>query len=164
MTRNEEIKMLTEKLKDIRIAMLTTVSQDGVLYSRPMGTQAVDPEGVLWFFTQDPSPKIHAIEADQHINVAYSDEKSSVWVSVAGKATIVHDQAKINELWTPAMKAWFPEGKDDPKIALIRIDIESAQIWDSPGKVVELIAFAKSIATGKTIDNDSYTKKIDLRH
>jgi len=38
------------------------------------------------------------------------------------------DPAVIERLWNPFVAAWF-EGKDDPKLALLRLDPESAKIW-----------------------------------
>lgn len=164
-SRAEEIKILAEKIKDIRVAMLTTADADGYLRSRPMATQELDRDGKLWFFTKDHSPKANSIEQDQEINVAYADDAKNLWVSVTGKASIVRDRAKIKELWKPILKAWFPDGEDDPELALICVDVESAQIWDAPsGKVVTLVALAKSLATGQPMDHEKHTQKIDLRH
>ena len=48
---------LYELIKDVKIAMMTTVDTDGTLHSRPMHNKEADEHGDLWFFTQIQSPK-----------------------------------------------------------------------------------------------------------
>ena len=165
MSRDESIERLGKMIKGIRVAMLTTLDPDGVLRSRPMATQEADFDGTLWFFTKKSTGKVHSIENDQHVNLAYSKPDDQNYVSVAGTATIVEDRAKIHELWTPAMKAWFSEGVDDPEITLIRVDVDSAEIWDSPSSpVVHLIGMAKSIITGRSMDEGKQPERVTLNH
>lgn len=45
-----ELETLKTKIKDIRIAMLTTQESDGDFHTRPMATQEIDPDGTMWFF------------------------------------------------------------------------------------------------------------------
>lgn len=147
----EEIKKLGELIKDIRIAMLTTALPDGSLRSRPMATQDEEFDGTLWFFTGAESGKVHEIEDDQHVNLSYSEPSDQKYVSVSGKARIVRDRAKIDELWSTPLKAWFPDGKDDPNIALLKIEVENAEYWDTPSsKMVHLIGMVKATVTGQS--------------
>ena len=144
----------TEKLgaliKDIKFAMLTTVDDDGTLRSRPMATQNGTFDGELWFFTRASSPKVHEIEHEQHVNVSYAQPDDQTYVSVSGKARLVRDAKKNEELWTPAMKAWFPNGPDDPETALLNITVEKAEYWESASStVVHVIGFVKAVVTGK---------------
>ncbi len=64
-----DFETLRDMIKDIRIAMLTTVDEDGTLRSRPMGTQDVESDGDLWFFTYDPSGKTEEVKRDQQVNL-----------------------------------------------------------------------------------------------
>ena len=147
---DDTVQKLCELIKGIRIAMLTTVDDDGSLRSRPMANQDTAFDGTLWFFTEFNSAKVHEVEHDQHVNLSYAKPEDSTYVSVSGKATIVRDRAKMEELWSPIHKAWFPKGLDDPNIALLRVDVDKAEYWDSPSSaVVRLIGFAKAITTGK---------------
>lgn len=133
----------------IHVAMLTTRRADGLLHSRPMGTRAIEHDGLLWFFTADDSGKVQEIYHDQMVNVSYLNTSGQRYVSVAGKASLSRDRAKIRELWTPALKAWFTEGVEDPNLALIRVEILAIDYWEGPGKIVTLLKFAKSAVTGK---------------
>lgn len=140
---------LRELVKDIDIAMVTTVTPDGALRSRPMATRAFESEGELWFFTADDSAKADDLAAERAVNVSYADPGSQRYVSVSGNATILRDRDKAKELWTPVLKAYFPGGLDDPHLALLRVSVETAQYWDSPSsKMVQLFEMTRAAATG----------------
>ncbi len=146
----EQIEKLNDLIKDINTAMFVTAQPDGTLRSRPMATQGVDADGHLWFFTSTASGKVHEIQDDQHVNMAYANPDDNRYVSVSGTARIVRDRTKIEELWNPLLKAWFPRGKDDPSIALIKVTITSAEYWDAPnGTMVQLYGYLKSAITGR---------------
>ncbi|WP_187260712.1 pyridoxamine 5'-phosphate oxidase family protein [Pontibacter beigongshangensis] len=146
----ENLNKLIEKIKDIDIAMMTTHEQDGTLRSRPMSTQQIKDDGYLWFFTGYDSGKSHELNNDSHVNLSYAKPGDNLYVSVSGRATLTRDKQKIEELWSPAMKAWFPDGKDDKNIGLIKVTIEQAEYWDSPNSaVVHLIGMAKAVITGQ---------------
>ena len=157
--RSAHIKHLAELIKDVEIAMLTTMQADGKLVSRPLGTQEVEFDGDLWFATSADSEKVAEIRAHPQVNVAYASSGRNTYVSVAGKASIVADREKIDALWSPAMKIFFPEGKDDPNLRLIRVRAESAEYWDGPGtaigKALYLLVAAVSDDPGAMSDNET---------
>lgn len=146
-THDEDLKTLAALLKDAKVALLTTVSTEGHLHSRPLALKQDEFTGELWFLTQQPSSKTEDIQANPQVNVAIESDKG--WVSIAGTASVEHNDAKIDELWSPASSAWFPEGREDPTIALIRVDGISAEVWstDDP-KVVTLFKVTKAALTG----------------
>ena len=149
-THAEAIARLRELIGDINVAMLTTVATDGTLRSRPMGTLQVEDPGVFWFFTADDSPKVEEIYDNRQVSLAYAAPDKQSYVSVSGLARLTRDSAKARELWTPMAKIWFPKGPDDPRLALIRVEMTAAEYWDSPsGKMVQLIGLAKLALTGR---------------
>jgi general stress protein 26 len=155
-TREESIEKLKTLINDIDFAMLTTIN-GGHLRSRPMSTQEYEGSNVLWFFTSDETHKVDEIEADDRVNVAYSRPDDNVYASVSGRASISKDRAKIEELWNPILKAWFPDGLEDPTLCLLKVTIEEAEYWDSPNsKLVQLAGFVKAIVTGKSADGGEY--------
>ncbi|WP_114782270.1 pyridoxamine 5'-phosphate oxidase family protein [Botryobacter ruber] len=158
----ENLRKLTDKIKDIDIAMMTTQEPDGMLRSRPMRTMETKDDGVLWFFTGYDSAKSQELKQDSHVNLSYAKPGDNLYVSVSGRATLSRDKAKIDELWNPALKAWFPEGKDDPNIGLIKVTIDHAEYWDSPNSaVVHLIGVAKAVVTGERYEPGD-NRKINL--
>ena len=124
-------KKLRKMVKKVPVAMLTTVGADGVLRSRPMATQDPDFDGELWFFTRYHSPKSEDIKENQRVNVSYASPKQDRYVSVSGTATLVRDAAKVKELWRGEYKTWFPDGKKDPDLALLKVKVEKAEYWDA---------------------------------
>ncbi|CAN5161258.1 pyridoxamine 5'-phosphate oxidase family protein [soil metagenome] len=143
----EELETITKLVKAAKTAVLTTVTPSGSLVSRPLAVQEVEFDGDLWFFSQDPSHKIDEIEANPQVNVSMESGKG--YLSISGTASIVHDKAKTDELWNPRSEAWFPEGREDPTIALIKVHADTAEYWstDDP-KVVVLLKVAKAAVTG----------------
>jgi general stress protein 26 len=158
-TSQENLNKLIDMIKDIDIAMMTTMEDDGSLRSRPMRTQKTTADGTLWFFTGYESAKSHEIsDNDAHVNLSYSEPDDNLYVSVSGRASLSKDKQKIDELWNPTLKAWFPEGKDDPNIGLIKVVIDKAEYWDAPNStLIHLYGMAKAALTGesaKTGDNE----------
>ncbi|PTY05952.1 general stress protein [Opitutaceae bacterium EW11] len=159
----EEIEKFAEFVKDIRFAMLTTQAPDGSLRSRPMATLATPFDGDLWFFTDDDAPKVDEIVREHHVCVSYAEPEKQRYISVSGLATVVRDRARIQELWTPAAKAWFPRGIDDPHLAVLRVRTQRAEYWDAPSsKMVQLYGYAKAVFTGKRPENVGEHKTIDV--
>jgi len=144
------IKKLGDLIKEVKIAMLTTVDEDGTLRSRPMATQKSEFDGTLWFFTHASSSKVEEVAQSHNVNLSYAAPDSNIYVSVTGTATLVRDQAKAKEFWNPILKAWFPKGLEDPDLALLHVHVEKAEFWDSPSStMVQIAGFVKAVATGK---------------
>lgn len=157
---------LAELIQDMRYAMLTTANPDGSLHSRPMAAQQKNFSGELWFFTGRDSGKVAAIQSDQNVNVAYAEPDKNRYLSIAGRAQLVDDKKKAEEMWNPAYRAWFPDGLEDPNLALLKISVESAEFWDAPASLtVHLIGFAKAMATGQPYKTGSEEHgRVELRH
>jgi len=153
MSKQDEIAKLREMINEIQFAMLTTVEDDGSLRSRPMAVQQTEGDADLWFFTFGGAPKAGEVRRDDRVNASFSDNKKSRWVSVSGRAAIVRDRAKMEELYTPFLKAWFPKGLDEPDLALLRVEVEQAEYWDSgSSKMVQLVGMVKAMVTGEAFE------------
>ena len=138
-TRTKQLEKLYEMIEDIGIAMLTTASADGTLRSRPMATQPTEIDGHLWFFTAADTGKVDEIQREHHVSVSYAAPARDRYVSVCGFASVIRDEAKIKKLWQPSMRPWFPDGPDDPNLALLDVRIEEAEYWDhTSSKMVQL--------------------------
>ena len=160
--KQEDLKTLIDKITNIDTAMLSTVEPDGTIRSRPIRHMQVSEDGVIWFFNAHHSAKTHEIRNDSHVNLSYSKPNNQLYISVSGRAQVQRDQQKIDELWKPAMKAWFPEGKEEPNIGLLKVTIEQAEYWDSPSSaVVHLYGMVKAALTGEPA-HPGDNKKINL--
>ncbi|MBC8100044.1 MAG: pyridoxamine 5'-phosphate oxidase family protein [Armatimonadetes bacterium] len=160
-TQREKIEKLRELIKGIDIAMLTTIDENGNLRSRPMGTQEVEFDGDLWFLTSVDTVKVSEIERENRVNVSYGGGKDR-YVSVSGTAVVLNDRAKIKELWSPIYKAYFPEGLDDPNLRLLKIEVQQAEYWHTPGGIVAtIIAFAQAMAGKETEMGENEKLQLD---
>jgi general stress protein 26 len=140
-------------IRDMHVAMLTTCSADGSLRSRPMLSQSGEIDGDLWFFTEEDSPKTFEIRRDQRVNLSYCDVAHSRYVSVSGRASIVRDDAKARQLWSEGQRVWYPNGPEDPKLALLRVTVEHAEYWDAQSaSMVQLLGLPKVLAAGRRYD------------
>ena len=149
-TPKQEIEHLAKLMKKIDIAMLATVGKGGHLVSRPLSTQCAtfDAERV-WFLTERDTPKVGEIRRHPQVNVAYASKDANTYLSVSGKARVVRDQALIDTFWNDAMKAFFPNGKDDPNIVLIEVAVDTIEYWDGPGSWIgKALTFAVARVTG----------------
>src|SRR5690349_24979763 len=86
---------LKELIEDIKVGMVTTAAADGTLRSRPLQTVGIDDDCTLWFFTSQSSPKVNEAAADDgRVNVSYASPAKHDYVSISGRATLVHDRDK----------------------------------------------------------------------
>ena len=157
---SKKLDNLYELIDGIEIAMFTTRRPDGHLVSRPMATQTQAEGSDLWFGTDIESHKLDELEFDPHVNLAYYRDRTREWVSVIGTATVSRDRRAIHELYRPDWKAWFGDeggerngGPDDPRLALILVDVESVTYLkvDKPHPVV-LFEVVKGMVTGSRPD------------
>ena len=152
--RNEQVRKIAEMIADIRICMLTTVDTDGKPWSRPMATQEAEFDGDLWFFTRDDSEKVDHVQRNPRVGVAFAEPKNQAFVTMAGRALVVKDRKKMEDLWSEPLKAWFPRGTDDPHLRLLKVEVERAEYWDSPASpIVYAFGYAKAVLTGKPADD-----------
>jgi len=149
-----EALLKTKKLvEEIRYCMMTTLTPEGAMTSRPMTVLRMDDQGNLWFFADEDSEQTVAFDMDDSVNLAFACPEKSKYLSIVGTAKVLKDRAKIDELWNAMAAAWFPEGKDDPAICLIQVHPHSAEYWESTNsKVVQLLGVAKAILGGKRFD------------
>lgn len=150
-TPAQQREHLWSLIKDIRFAMFTTHDSNGHLHSRPMTTQnkSINEDNTLWFFMSRKSDPVAEMTNDMNVNVAYADTDKDSYVSVSGKARVVEDRARAEQLWSKMAEAWFPGGPTDPDLALVRVDIVHADYWDvKENKLTQLFKMAKAAVTG----------------
>ncbi len=147
---NENHQDVWDRIKDLRFAMLTTHDPDGSLTARPMTVSQKQFDGSLWFFTSRTSPPAEAVAANPEVGVQFVDTHQDLYVSLSGEAVLERDRVRIDGLWSPMMKAYFPKGVDDPDLTLLRVDVHKAEYWDvKESKPVQLFKMARAIAKGE---------------
>ncbi|HEY6663123.1 MAG TPA: pyridoxamine 5'-phosphate oxidase family protein [Sphingomicrobium sp.] len=104
-------------------------ARDGA--TQPMTAQFEDQDceaGVLWIFTANDHDFTRALGQSNRGMASFAAKGHDLFASLRGALTIVNDRATIDRLWNPIVAEWY-EGKDDPKLALVRFDVENAKIW-----------------------------------
>ncbi|AZA54907.1 pyridoxamine 5'-phosphate oxidase family protein [Chryseobacterium sp. G0201] len=154
LTHLEAIKKIKELSESAKICMFCTELETLPINSRPMGLQETDDEGNLWFISSDDSNKNFEIKEDRRVQLFFMNNGDYQYLSVFGKATVYKDKTTIEDKWSPMANAWFEEGKDDPKVSIIRVEPTETYYWDTKvGKLVSLFSFVAAAVTGKTTDN-----------
>jgi general stress protein 26 len=149
LTGDAAFEKIRELLEGFPIAFMATV-MDGVLTARPIGVVGEHGafDGSLWFITDKRSRKVAAIESGATTALMFQNDKEGAYLQLSGRASVVDDRAKLEELYTTLQRTWFPLGLDDPNITLVRFDAEQGDYWDSHDSMVRLaFAFAKSLVT-----------------
>jgi general stress protein 26 len=156
---------LEEKLwKALKSDMTVMLGLDGAEdgHTRPMTAQFEDKgHGPIWFFTSTDNALVQKVTAPERAIAAFASKGHDLFASINGSLVQQTDRAIIERLWNPFVAAWY-EGKDDPKIALLRFDPEHAEIWLNEHS---LMAGVKMLL-GKDPKKDYQDKvaQVDLRH
>lgn len=124
-------KHLYELTKDFKTAMLVTREPNGDIHARPMAVAEMNPDADAYFSTSIESPKIAEIEADPRVLITFQGRNE--FATIEGTATVVRDRALVDRLWAEDWRLWFPEGKDDPTLCLLRVSAERGEYWDTSG-------------------------------
>jgi general stress protein 26 len=147
--QNEEAQKKFKKLvEEIRICMFITNNPPHE-HTRPMATIEVEDSGLLWFFTDIRSIKVEEVEAKHTVHLVYSHPGKESYLDVWGTGSVVTDRQMIKDKWSTMVKAWFPNGVDDPNLALLRVQPDQCHYWEAEtGKMVHMLKVAASIVTG----------------
>lgn len=148
---DEALEKFRKLVDEINVAMFIT-NIGGEQTTRPMATMDVDDDATLWFFTSKTSMKVDELINDNQVQLIYSHPGKDSYLDVKGSAEVIYDKALIEEKYQPIVKAWFPEGKNDPNLCLLKVIPSQAHYWDSgTSKLVEGIQILASIFTGKRL-------------
>lgn len=149
----EAIDKMKEMVGHNAICMFTSSVDEVPLQTRPMTTQEVDDEGNFWFLSPKDSHKNYEIKSDARVQLLFANTSESEYLTVYGRATVLDDRKKIEEMWSPMAKAWFEQGKDDPNLSLIKVEPEDAHYWEpKQSKMITLFKMAVSAVSGKKME------------
>lgn len=140
-----------------QVAMLTTMTPEGRHLSRPMGLQEAEFDGDLWFSAYDDSAEAAQIRADPEVDVS-SDTGNHSWTSIAGRAQIVHDRHKAEQLHSPTLQAWF----ETPGLALIRIEADTTGYREGSTSTVAWVAGLRAAVTGNPGNDPIHDDTVEL--
>src|SRR5690349_2719888 len=140
----EAIEKIQALAKKANICFFCTNSKSGKRFApRPMSVQKIDDKGIFWFLSAVDSHKNAEIAEHNIVELLFQGSKFSDFLHIEGKAEISKNRAKIHELWEPLVKTWFTEGKDDPRITVIKVTPTGGYYWDT--KSGQAVAFLKTV-------------------
>ena len=160
---HEGAKKLYDLIKETKVAMMTSVEADGSLHSRPMHNHKADEAGDLWFFTDKTESVARNVSGNPQVGLGFSDPHGDDYVAVSGTGTLVEDRATIDDKWNEILKAWFPGGKDDSKLVLLKVSPARGEYWDSKSSLLtNVVGFVKSKLGGGPADDLVDQAKVTL--
>jgi general stress protein 26 len=139
---DQEIRQKFWKSLDSDMTMFLGLAEGADGHARPMTAQLEDDgwsgdtyAGPIWFFTSTDSSLFQQIGSHSRAMAHFVSKGHDVWATVHGALSTTQDSATIDRLWNRFVAAWYT-GKDDPKIALIRLDPEQAEVWIDASSIV----------------------------
>ncbi len=152
MNKQENIDKIQAVVKDIKYTMMTTRTSEDHLHSCPMNTTET---GIgareIWFIGHTPSDTVDNIKKNPEINLAYVTQDGEKYLSITGKAELVEDRAKLEELWSTIYNAYFEHGIDDPQVQLIKVVPHGAEYWENGNTLTSALKLTAAAVTDTAI-------------
>jgi len=159
-----DIQIVDQFIEQFDTAMLITRSIDGDLRARPMMIAGHEAGGVVLFVSRAEDEKLQEVLQTPAVVVTMQSEGQ--YLSISGSAVLDTDRVKLDELWAPSWRLWFPAGAGDPDLVLIRIEPSAAEYWDRTGanKLEFMWRAGKALLQGEKTRDDKLSghAKVDL--
>jgi general stress protein 26 len=147
-------------LKDFDTTMLSTHSAGGDIHARPMAVAQLSADADAYFVTSLDAAKISELGENSLVTLTF--QSSTQFASVTGNGTVIRDQGLIDRLWNEGWAVWFPKGKNDPSVTLIKFEAREGEYWNNAGAegVRYFFNAVKAYATGETptVDDTIHAK------
>ena len=155
MSKQENIDKIQAIVKDIKFAMMTTVNKKGDLHAWPMTTTETSLGAKeIWFIGDKTSDVVKDLQDNNKVGLTYSSQDSKNYVSVSGDVELSDDKAKLDELWSPMDSAFFEQGKEDPKVQLIKVVPHGVECWISGSSTVNFFKMVTAaVQEGETAED-----------
>lgn len=153
MSKQEQMDTIQAMVKDIKYTMMTTRNGENHLHSCPMNTTETSIGAKeIWFIGHTPSETVDNIKQNAEVNLAYVTQDADKYLSVSGTAELVDDAEKLDELWTVMYNAYFEQGKEDPKVQLIKVVPHGAEYWANGNAIASAAKMTAAAVTETAID------------
>jgi general stress protein 26 len=151
-TAQSDAKMseLLEKALNMRFCMFVTISRTSELSGRPMTTLDAS-DGKVYFLTSQTSDVSQNASAPSGVLLTYSDRSTGRYITLQGTANLSTDQTLVDKLWTPIAGAFFERGSQDPRICVLAVQVETAELWEPTGNKFEQFLSIAKAAMGRDV-------------
>ena len=140
-------------IEDHHACMLVTHGPGGTLHARPMHAIVERDKREILFFTSVTGGKAHEIETSHEVCLTFVSHKKNDFIAVQGTAELTQDRALVDKYWSTVVQAWFPDGKNDPNVGLIRVHVRGGEYWDSSSSdIANMLRMMTAAGTGKSPD------------
>jgi general stress protein 26 len=127
---------ISEKMRDIDIAVLSTRTAKGAIAGRPMSNnRQVEFDGDSYFFTLDDTGTVADLSSDPNVGLSYRSKSGPLsmkpfFITLEGTAELIRDKARFADHWTKDLDVWFKDGIDTPGLVMIKVHAERLHYWD----------------------------------
>ena len=129
------LEQLSDKMREIDLCMMSTVTVRGMLASRPMSNNSdVKYDGTSYFFTEKKSRLVSDIKKNKNVNLAFTN-RNKLFVSVTGNARLTSDQKEMESHWNPDLDKWFKKGVKTPGVVMIEVKAKAIKLWQGEDEV-----------------------------
>ena len=143
-------ELIWKHVKDLGTCMMVTTKPDGGVRARPMRGTSDEQANAIWFFTDKDTDKDDDVRRDPRACLTFADSHAQTYVSVSGRINLIHDRDQIAAHWTEGAEIYYPNGKDDNSVVLMKFTAESGEYWDAPSSpIVMAIKFLQAKASGE---------------
>ena len=171
-TRERLEKEFWKALDDSPFVMLGLQGVDDS-FTRPMTAQVDRPEdaskedgGKIYFFASRSENLVRSLGQTHRAVATFAAKGHKLFASIHGSLVMDNDRAVIDRLWNPIIASWYKDGKDDPDLALLRLDADSADVWEAAAGATLKAAALKmlfNIDPGKD-HQDEHRAEVELSH
>jgi general stress protein 26 len=149
MSKKDNIDRVWDIIEEVGVCMLTTQFAGG-LRARPLEARPDRDAGLIYFVTDTHSAKEHEVEATSDVGLVFINASDKAYLSITGRACVMHDSDKTKAAWRKTDEVWWPDGPDSPDVCLLRIEPFTAELWDGPASAAATaFEFAKARLTGE---------------
>jgi len=130
------LKDISEKMRDIDFAVLSTRTEGGAIAARPMSNnRQVEYDGDSYFFTLESTRTVGDIRREPCVGLSYQGKSGALgmkpfFITVEGRGELIDDKRRFAEHWTKDLEAWFREGIDTPGLLLVKVVAVRLHYWD----------------------------------
>jgi general stress protein 26 len=133
---NLSLSDISEKMREIDFAVLSTRTAGGEIAGRPMSNnRQVEYDGDSYFFTFDDTGTVKDIRNDPNVGLSYQARSGflnmgSFFITIEGRAEVIRDREAFVRHWTPDLDKWFEQGVETPGLVLVKVKAERLHYWD----------------------------------
>jgi len=153
MSKQQQMDKIQAMVNDIKYTMMTTRTHEDHLHSCPMNTTETSIGAKeIWFIGHNPSETVDNINKNSEVNLAYVSQDDKSYLSITGKAELIEDREKLDELWSMTYNAYFEQGKEDPKVQLIKVVPHGAEYWENGNAIASAVKMTAAAVTDTAIE------------